>query len=121
MLQYLNELNRQEGLLTDRAVHSAAKSIAWECLKETFRPAPAKIEAVLAVLGGDSAQDRINYLERNLRLVQVIGAGQDKVKVALDPPAEYVAGLYVVEHYGDNEQPWRDFWLGRTAWCSRGH
>jgi hypothetical protein len=63
--------------------------IARECLRETFRPAPAKIEAVLATLGGDSAQDRINYLERNLRLVHVIGAGRDRVKFALDPLAEY--------------------------------
>jgi hypothetical protein len=85
MLQYLNELNRKEGLLTDRAVHSAAKSIAWQCLKDTFRPAPAKIEAVLAILGGDSAQERINYLERNLRLVEVVGVGRDKVKFASRP------------------------------------
>ena len=113
MLQYLNELNHKEGLLTDRAVHSTAKSIAWECLKETFRPAPAKIDAVLAAIGGDSAQDRINYLERNLRLVQVTGSGRDRVKFALDPLAEYLAGLYVVEHYGDNEQLWRDF-LAKT-------
>jgi hypothetical protein len=104
---------RKEGLLTDRAVHSAAKSIAWECLKETFRPAPAKIEAVLATLGGDSAQERINYLERNLRLVEVVGVGRDKMKFSLDPLAEYLAGLYVVEHYGGNEQLWRDF-LGKT-------
>jgi hypothetical protein len=106
MLQYLNELNRKEGLLTDRAVHSASKSIAWECLKETCRPAPARIEAVLAALGGDTAQDRINYLERNLRLVQVIGAGRDRVKFALD---EYPAGFYVVEHYGSDKELWRGF------------
>ena len=99
--------------MPDRAVHSAAKSIAWECLQETFRPAPAKIENVLAALGGDSAQDRINYLERNLRLVQVIGPGRDRVKFALDPLAEYLAGFYVVEHYGGNEQQWRDF-LAKT-------
>jgi hypothetical protein len=41
--------------------------------------------------------------------VQVIGAGRDRVKFALDPLAEYLAGLYVVEHYGGNEQLWRDF------------
>jgi hypothetical protein len=62
---------------------------------------------------GDSAPDRVNYLERNLRLVQVIGAGRDKVKFALDPLAEYLAGLYVVEHYDGNEQLWRDF-LAKT-------
>jgi hypothetical protein len=64
---------------------------------------------VLAALGDDDAQDRVNYLERNLRLVQMVGVGRDKVKFALDPLAEYLAGLYVVEHYGGNEQLWRDF------------
>lgn len=109
MLQYLNELNRKEGGLEDRAVHSAAKIIAWECLKETFRPVTANIEAVLGALGGDTARERLNYLEQTLRLVQVIGAGRDRVKFALDPLAEYLAGLHVVEDYCDNEQLWREF------------
>jgi hypothetical protein len=110
MHHYLNELNRKEGLLPDRTVHSAAKAIAWECLKETFRPAPAKIEAVLAALGGaTAAQDRINCLERNLRLVQVIGVGRDRVKFMLDPLTEYLAGLDLVERYGDNEHLWKGF------------
>jgi HEAT repeat protein len=109
MLQYLNELNRREGGLKDREVHAAAKTIAWECLKETFWPTPAKIEAVLGALGGDTAQDRIDYLEKKLRLVQLIGAGRDRVKFVLDPLAEYLAGLYAVECYRDNEQLWREF------------
>jgi len=109
MLQYLNELNRREAGLDNPAVHSTAKTIAWECMKETFRPTPARIEVVLGSLGGDAAQDRINYLEKKLRFVQVIGAGEDRVKFALDPLAEYLAGLYLVEHYRDNEQMWREF------------
>ncbi len=110
MLQYLNELNLKEGLLEDRAVHSAGKAVAWECLKETFRPTPARIESVLGALGGKStAKDRLNYLEQKLRLVQLLGAGRDRVKFALDPLAEYLAGLYVVELYRDHEQLWMDF------------
>jgi HEAT repeat protein len=109
MLLYLNELNRKEGGLADRAVHSAAKTIAWECLRQNFRPTPASIDAVLLALGEDNAEQRIKYLEQKLRLVQVIGLGRDWVRFALDPLAEYLAGLYVVEHYGDNEQLWGKF------------
>jgi len=110
MLRYLNELNRKEGGLEDRAVHSAAETIAWECLKETCRPTPARIDAVLEALGGgDVAEEGVKYLEKNLRLVQVIGEGRDRVKFALDPLAEYLAGLYLVEHDRDNEQRWREF------------
>jgi hypothetical protein len=90
-------------------VHSAAKTIAWECLRQTYRPTPAKIEAVLGALGGDTAKSRIDYLEQKLRLVQVIGVGRDRVKFALDPMAEYLAGLDLVEHYRDNEQRWGEF------------
>jgi HEAT repeat protein len=109
MLRYLNELNRRRAGLEDRMVHSAAKIIAWECLKETFLPTSARLEAVLVALGGDTAQGRIDFLEKNLLLLQVIGAGRDRVKFVLDPLAEYLAGLYIVENYRDNERLWRDF------------
>jgi hypothetical protein len=115
MLQYLNELNRRERRLDDRVVHSAAKTIAWECLRETYRPIPARIDFVVGSLGGDTAQGRINYLEQKLRLVQVMGPGRDRVKFALDPLAEYLAGLYLVEHYGDNEPLWREFLVKADA------
>lgn len=110
MLEYLNELNRREADLDDRVVHAVAKAIAWECLRQNYRPMPARIDAVLEALGGsDAAHVRIRYLEQKLRLVQTVGAARDQAKFALDPLSEYLAGLYVVEHYRDNEQLWREF------------
>ena len=110
MLQYLNELNRKEPELDDRSVHAAAKKIAWECLRQTFRPSPASAEAVLQTLGGNSeAEARLGYMEKKLHLVQCIGAGRDRVKFSLDPLAEYLAGLYILEDNGDSEQRWQEF------------
>jgi hypothetical protein len=44
--------------------------------------------------------------------VQVIGAGRDQVKFGLDPIAEYLAGLFLLEKYSDHEQQWREFLSG---------
>lgn len=110
MLEYLNEVNRQQGGLDNRTVHSAGKIIAWQCLKQTYRPTVAEIGAILEALGGGSiAKERVKYLEENLRIVQTIGAGRDRVKFALDPLAEYLAGLYLVEQCGDRGDSWRNF------------
>jgi HEAT repeat protein len=112
MLEYLNQLNRKEAGLDDRTVHYVAKTIAWECLRHTYRPTPAEIDAVIETLGKGTAEEGMRYLEQKLRVLQVLGAGRERVKFTLDPLAEYLAGLYVVEHYRDNEKLWRDFFAG---------
>lgn len=110
MLQYLNELNRKEPELEDRSVHAAAKKIAWECLRQTFRPSPASAEAVLKALGGNrEAQKSLDYLERKLRVIQMIGAGRDRVKFSLDPLAEYLAAFHILEENRGSEQRWSEF------------
>ena len=112
MLSYLNKLNRsaKEGRLDDRDVHHIAKKVAWECLRHTYRPIPARYDDVLAVLGGgDSAVAHIKYLEERLRLIETVGAGRDRIRFALDPLAEYLAGLYLLEQRGEDEEAWRQF------------
>jgi hypothetical protein len=115
MLGYLNELNRgaAENEPDNRTVQRDAKAIAWECLKQTYKPASAKRDDVLAVLaalnGNNNAEVNLKHLEKRLRLIQTVGSAQDKIRFALDPLAEYLAGLYLVEHYRDNEIKWREF------------
>lgn len=118
MLSYLNELNRNVtgDKLSDRTVHQAAKTLAWECLKRTFRPTSAKRENALAMLSagitalnGDTAESHLKYLETRLRLIQTIGPAQDQIRFSLDPLAEYLAGLYLLDVYGKDEQLWQQF------------
>src|ERR1700689_904922 len=110
MLDYLNELNRKEAELDDRAVHAAAKVVAWECINQTYRPAPAQTDVVSKALGGgDAAVARIKYLEQNLGLIQILGAGKDKINFALDPLSGDLGGLDVVEQCRDREECWREF------------
>jgi hypothetical protein len=111
MLSYLNELNRDVNgdKLDDRIVQDDAKAIAWECLKETYRPTAAKRNDALAALSGDNIDNRLKYLEDRLRLIQTIGPAQDQIRFALDPLAEYLAALQLLEDYGKNQGQWRKF------------
>jgi HEAT repeat protein len=118
MLSYLNELNRDvtEEEPNNLTVHEDAKIIAWECLKHYYRPAPTKREAILEALQAQTGADeegsktRLKHLEKRLRIVQAIGPAQDQICFALDPLAECLAALHLVELYGNHQDLWDD-WL----------
>ncbi|MCU0515248.1 MAG: HEAT repeat domain-containing protein [Oscillatoria sp. Prado101] len=117
MLYYLNQLNRSVygEKLSNSTLHEDAITLAWECLKSTFRPAPANREDAIAALGGDSAESRLKYLEEKLHLIQAKGVGQDQISFSLDPVAEYLAGLHLVEMYDKDQSKWRSFLLNAVA------
>jgi HEAT repeat protein len=111
MLSYLNELNRGATANDpdDRTVHATARIVAWECLRATLLPKAAALGAVLTALGGSDANRRLDYLKDRLRLVRTIGPAKDQIRFALDPLAEYLAGLHLVEDHGAAEEKWRAF------------
>ncbi|NJP09499.1 MAG: hypothetical protein HC866_08420 [Leptolyngbyaceae cyanobacterium RU_5_1] len=119
MLSYVNILNQnlKEGKLKDATVQRNAKVVAWECLRQTFKPETAKLETVLDALaaleGGDdtakkTAEQHLNYLEDRLSLIRTKSANQ-RLDFALAPLAEYLAGLYRVETFGNDEASWQGF------------
>jgi hypothetical protein len=112
----LNELNRDitGDKLDDRIIHQDAKAIAWECLKHTYQPATAKRADVLTALtevDNQTAESRLDYLEDRLHLVQTIGAAKDQLRFSLDPLAEYLAGLHLVDLCGKDDRRWRSIGL----------
>jgi len=111
MLSYLNELNAALAgqKIDERIVQEDAKAIAWECLKQTFRPAPALWEDALVALHGEDAEQRLHYLEARLRLINTIGADRNQIRFALDPLAEYLAALHLLEIYGNKQEAWHSF------------
>jgi HEAT repeat protein len=111
MLSYLNETNRTitQNKFSDRTVQKDAKAIAWECVKASFRPGMAKREDILNVLQGESVESRLEYLEKRLRIIQTINPAQDYIRFTLDPLAEYLAGLHLVDIYNDDEKVWNNF------------
>ena len=119
MLNYLNQLNRdlidsssEQDKFDDRTVHKDAMKIAWACIQETYRPSSIKREKALATLAefwADKAEDHLTYLEERLFLVQTIGASKDHLRFSLDPLAEYLAGLHLINLYNEDENKWLDF------------
>jgi HEAT repeat protein len=110
MLDYLNEVNRKESQIDCHTLQVTAKIIAWECLRQTFRPVTAKLDAVLAALGGgEVAGTRVKHLEQDLKLIQTIGSGRDQVKFLLDPLAEYLAALNRIEQNRNAAEQWKQF------------
>ena len=112
MLSYLNEINMNipEGIrLSDPDVHRAAEIVAWRCLKNTFRPSVAEVEAVKGALSDRGLGNSITYLKDRLHLIKEVGPAKDRIRFALDPLAEYLAGLYIVETYADDEGKWNKF------------
>jgi formylglycine-generating enzyme required for sulfatase activity len=115
MVSYLNQLNgtiEEENRRDRLAVRKDAQRVAWACLKGTYRPTSADKEDVLSALGesdGLSAQAKLDYLEKRLGLLQTNELG-DSVRIVLDPMAEYLAALQLVEDYRHQpEERWAEF------------
>ena len=111
MLHYLNQLNRSvtENKLSDFTVHKDAKIIAWECLKPTYRPAAANRQNAIDALGEENAESRLKYLEDKLRIIQTKGVAHDQIRFSLDPVAEYLAALHLLDINGKDESKWQEF------------
>ncbi len=111
ILEYLNRINGNiSGNHPENSkIHQDVKIIAWECLKQTYRPTTALKEAVIKVLGGDDAEARFKYLENRLCIIQTVPPSYTEIRFVLDPLAEYLAAMSVVEHCGNNEQLWHEF------------
>lgn len=112
MLSYLNELNRdfQSDRFETTTIHAATKKVAWLCLKDTFRPSQARISEVTAELDRfGEGKKLIEYLERRLRLVQIMEPAREYLRFTLDPLAEYLAGLQVTESFGKHGSRWQQF------------
>lgn len=103
MLSYLDEFNENvvENQLDNHNIHQDAKTIAWECFKQSSKPEPIKRETALNALGGDDAESRLNYLEHHLRLIRSTGKEKDRISFVINPLAEYLAGLHQLEVSSD--------------------
>ncbi len=117
MLSYLNRLNQNIDVVQKRddlEVQRDAQRVAWECLRQTYRPTLVKKADAIAALETetpDDARARLVYLEHRLQVLQSPEPG-DKTRIILDPLAEYLAATYCVENHCRQENPetaWREF------------
>ena len=114
MLSYINYLNDEAGGGGHKVkdIHNAVKVLAWKCVEEYYRPTTANLDQVISAMGEtDKSTALIEYLEDQLHLIQITGVTRDEIMFTLDPMAEYLAGLFLVERYGDDQQKWQGFFL----------
>ncbi|MBE9109265.1 HEAT repeat domain-containing protein [Nodosilinea sp. LEGE 07298] len=120
MLSYLNQLNlniEPDNKRDDLEVQHDAKLVAWECLKQTYRPTWVKKVDAIAALDtledGMPAKERLDYLEKRLQFLKAPEPG-DSIRIILDPLAEYLAAAYLVERTSQKTNPeaeWQQFFL----------
>jgi HEAT repeat protein len=114
MIKYLDELNREikeENRLEDRTVDKDAESLAWICLKDTYQPSEIMHSEALVALEGNDAEERLEYLEEKLHLIQTNQISKDKIHFVLEPLAEYLAAWHLVNLYikDQNQEEWQKF------------
>ncbi|WP_163833979.1 HEAT repeat domain-containing protein [Spartinivicinus ruber] len=111
MLSYLNNLNKNihKKKLDDLTVHRDMKTIAWVSLKTNFQPSSPLIAEVLSEMEGENKQERLKYLANQLRIIHFIQPAQERIRIALDPLAEYLAGIKIVESFAEQTHFWHTF------------
>ena len=115
MRSYLNRLNASVDKTlqhSDLSVQRWVMALGWLCLQDTYQPTEAWRDHALELLGLEVEEEELaiqpteclDYLDKRLHLIQIQEPG-DKLRITLDPLAEYLAGLYVVAHCGN----WPEF------------
>jgi NACHT domain len=91
-------------------VVKVSKIIAYESLKQDYRPIPAKKDAVKkAIESIKNGEELLNHLRDNLKIVEDKGIAEDTMAFKLDPLAEYLAASYLVEEHKDDTKMWKAF------------
>ncbi|WP_411845644.1 TIR domain-containing protein [Roseibacillus persicicus] len=115
-LRYLNNINRnrRQGDPSNPTVQHDLKRLAWLAVQEKFRAEFIALKDVMKELGkakdadGVDAHDKARYYIERLGVLEIVGTKEDRLRFRLDPVAEYLAAIKVVESYGKNPKLWDD-------------
>jgi HEAT repeat protein len=107
MLKYVHYLHhRDDDHDAIRQALADSKIVAWMCVREHFYPTRADRTSVLYELGAVDCPERLEHLENGLHLLATDGLELNRVRFLLDPLAEYLAALHVIELYSSDELRW---------------
>ena len=116
ILSYLNKLNlaiTEDKKLDNTIIHKDLKAIAWKCLEQNYQPTSAKIKDVESIIDGknpEEKKERLKYFENSLHLIKTSEFDNTpKIYFDLEPLAEYLAALYLIDSYEDQEYLWKNF------------
>jgi hypothetical protein len=106
-LSYVRDLNDGAGDtgLDTRALFSAASSLANAAVFPALQPAAILWDRAVEAVGDETA---LQVMKERLTLIQSVGLTEDRLAFVLDPVAEYLAALYLVDRNGTDASRWRD-------------
>lgn len=107
MLSYVKGLNDGAGDtgMDTRALFSAASSLANVAVFPTLQPAAIPWDCAAEAVSGET---NLMVLKERLTLIQSVGLTEDRLAFVLDPIAEYLAALHLVDRNGKDASKWRD-------------
>jgi hypothetical protein len=111
MIQYLMELNRDmqgEDTSTPNVVMTA-KVIAWECVKQHFRPGEVSRVILRARLASDTRSRVVAHLEKYLQIIAPVDVEGTTLRFTYPQLAEYLAALHIVDINGEDQERWKAF------------
>lgn len=112
MIEYLNELNQNISSidqLNDVIVHDATKKVAWLCLKDNYIPTSVDRKKALETISSPDNERILDYLEKRLKIITIIGPEKTRIKFGLDPLSEYLAAIHLVNICTDQEDIWANY------------
>jgi len=117
MVQYISDLNEKVPQVNKKEtpdMQRAAKIIAWEYVKQSFDSSTSRKEVtkakVLDTLGRErGAVELLSYLEDHLRIIETTGPGKDKIRFLLDPLAEYLAAMHLIDQHKNHKDDLKGF------------
>lgn len=111
-LGYIRTLNEriQENRASYQQIKEVAQRIALECLRTDFQPRPINRNHLYDLFPGrDDVDTIVDYLETRLGIVETDGAASPLLRFSLDPLAEYLAAVSLVEKNRGDDALWQAF------------
>ena len=81
--------------------------------QKNYRPSSTSRENALSCLRGNKSVERLDHLEKKLRIIQIVEPSSD-IRFTLDPVAEYFAALHLVRECGSDPEKWQQYFINRV-------
>ena len=111
MVSYVDKVSGNAGYDTAGKirVREAMKQVGRLCLAPRFQPDSASRTEIEEALRGAGLPDTILSELEKMRLVVAVDQEKKKLKIVMDPLAEYMAALSLLDECGTDERQWRTF------------
>ena len=87
----------------NHAVQRIASIIAWKAIEKEFRPSDVSLKTIQNELADEAdLENNLQYLDKKLGVIRYTGEGMRRLRVSLDPLAEYLAALHLLDLYREN-------------------